>query len=104
MELEVTDLAIEKILEKQVEYVRLGVTGGGCAGYEYVFKEDTRPNEDDTVLDYGKWKFVIDSVSIPYLSGMTLDYVYDGLNEFFKFNNPKEESSCGCGISVQFKQ
>ena len=33
---------------------------------------------------------------------MTLDYVKEGLNEFFKFINPKEQSSCGCGVSINF--
>ena len=47
-------------------------------------------------LDY------IDSISQPYLDGMKLDYVYEGLNSYFKFINPHEVNSCGCGVSVQF--
>jgi Fe-S cluster assembly iron-binding protein IscA len=42
-------------------------------------------------------------MSKPYLSGSTLDWVKEGLNEMFRIINPKEESVCGCGISVQFK-
>ena len=38
--IEVTDIAIAKLIEKKVDSVRLGVTGGGCSGYEYVFVED----------------------------------------------------------------
>jgi iron-sulfur cluster assembly accessory protein len=102
MEVEVTDIAIQKLLEKKVEFVRLGVTGGGCAGFEYVFKDAIVPNSDDLVIDYGRFRFVIDPLSQPYLDGMTLDFVEEGLNEYFKFINPKEKSSCGCGVSVQF--
>jgi len=102
MEVEVTDIAIQKLLEKKVEFVRLGVTGGGCAGFEYVFKDAIVPNDDDLVIDYGRFQFVIDPLSQPYLDGMTLDFVEEGLNEYFKFINPKEKSSCGCGVSVQF--
>lgn len=102
MEVEVTDIAIQKLLEKKVEFVRLGVTGGGCAGFEYVFKDAIVPNSDDLVIDYGRFQFVIDPLSQPYLDGMTLDFVEEGLNEYFKFINPKEKSSCGCGVSVQF--
>jgi len=102
MEVEVTDIAIQKLLEKKVEFVRLGVTGGGCAGFEYVFKDAIVPNDDDLVIDYGRFQFVIDPLSQPYLDGMTLDFVEEGLNEYFKFINPKERSSCGCGVSVQF--
>ena len=53
-------------------------------------------------IDYGKFGVVIDKVSVPYLVGMTLDYVKEGLNEVFKFINPKEASSCGCGVSINF--
>ena len=108
MELEVTDIAIKELLRRQkqdsdLQFIRLGVTGGGCAGFEYVFKDAVLPNKEDAVLDYGKFSFVVDQLSQPYLNGMTLDYVTEGLNEYFKFMNPNEVSACGCGVSVQFE-
>jgi len=106
MQIELTDEAIQKLVEKQTKeqfsYIRIGVTGGGCAGFEYIFDVDTQKNSYDVVIDYGKFKFLIDSNSVPYLNGMTIDYVKEGLNEFFKFHNDKEESSCGCGTSINF--
>ena len=63
------------------------------AGYEYVFKDAIVPTKEDLVIDYGKFSFVIDKISQSYLDGMRLDYVYEGLNEYFKFINPNEESS-----------
>lgn len=101
MNIDITDEAINQLIVKKVDSVRLGVTGGGCAGMEYVFKEDT-PQSDDLVIDYGKFSFIVDPVSQPYLEGMRLDFVTEGLNQFFKFINPHEVSSCGCGVSVQF--
>lgn len=105
--IEVTNEAIQEILkqqeEKQFSYIRLGVTGGGCAGFEYIFTDTSDISHTDTVLDYGKWSFLIDQESKPYIEGMTLDYVKEGLNSFFKFINPLEESRCGCGVSVNFK-
>ena len=102
----VTDEAIRQILQKQKEerfsYIRLGITGGGCAGFEYIFDSSNVQDPNDVVLDYGKWKFLIDKVSLPYINGMPLDYVKEGLNSFFKFINPKEQSSCGCGVSINF--
>lgn len=103
--IEITDNAITKLLEKQekdnFKYIRLGVTGGGCAGFEYIF--DTCDTvHDDIVLDFGRIKFVVDKLSVPYIEGMTLDWQKEGLNEMFKFINPKEVSSCGCGVSVNF--
>ena len=56
--IEVTDIAIAKLIEKRVDSVRLGVTGGGCSGYEYVFVEDEF-KDGDVELDYGKFKFLI---------------------------------------------
>ena len=104
--LEITDAAIQKILQKQKEerfdYIRLGITGGGCAGFSYVFTTTDVQDSDDIALDYGKFKVLIDKLSLPYIFGMTLDFVKEGLNEVFKFNNPKEESACGCGVSINF--
>ena len=98
--IEITNEAISKILEKQAKEkfagIRLGITGGGCAGFEYIFdRTDSLPTEEDVELDYGKFR-------VPYLVGMTLDYQKEGLNEVFKFINPKEQSSCGCGVSINF--
>ena len=83
--IEVTDEAIKHLLQKQEEerfsHIRLGITGGGCAGFEYIFAVDDI-QDDDIVLDYGKWSFIINKISVPYLNGMTLDYVKEGLNNY----------------------
>ena len=104
--LEITDDAIVKLLEKKQKenfnYIRLGITGGGCAGFEYIFDSVSKKDDDDIVIDFGKLQFVVDKISLPYINGMTLDYVKEGLNEIFKFINPKEQSSCGCGVSINF--
>ena len=104
--LEITDDAIVKLLEKKEKedfnYIRLGITGGGCAGFEYIFDSVSNKDDNDIVIDFGKLQFVIDKISLPYINGMTLDYVKEGLNEIFKFKNPKEQSSCGCGVSINF--
>ena len=63
---EVTDIAIAKLIEKKVDSVRLGVTGGGCSGYEYVFVEDEF-KDGDVELDYGQFKFLIDTMSQYFL-------------------------------------
>ena len=64
--------------------IRLGITGGGCAGFEYIFDSvDHDGDSNDVYIDYGKFGVVIDKVSVPYLEGMTLDYVLEGLNEIF---------------------
>lgn len=105
--IELTDAAILKAIERTKEdgrdTIRLGVTGGGCAGWEYIITYADTTHQDDVLLDYGKFKIAIDEMSIPYLEGSTLDWTKEGLNEYFKIINPKEVSSCGCGVSVSFK-
>ncbi len=105
--IEITNEAISKILEKQraekFSAIRLGITGGGCAGFEYIFDScDDSASNEDVRLDYGKFAVLINRISVPYLVDMILDYQKEGLNEVFKFINPKEASSCGCGVSINF--
>ena len=105
--IEITDEAIQQLLHKQSKEgwtnIRLGITGGGGAGFEYIFDSiNDAGDSNDVFLDYGKFGVVIDKISVPYINGMTLHYVKEGLNEVFKFINPKEKDSCGCGVSINF--
>lgn len=104
---ELTDAAILKAIERTEndsrDTIRLGVTGGGCAGFEYIIGYADSVGNDDSILDYGKFKIAINEMSKPYLKDSTLDWVREGLNEYFKIINPNEIASCGCGVSVQFK-
>ena len=80
--MEVTNKAIGKLIEKTRDnhVVRIGLTGGGCAGMEYVFKfnEPLDNAESDTVFDYGRFTIRIDEQSLPFLRNATLDYVVRG--------------------------
>jgi len=104
--IELTDEAITQVLSLQerdkFNYIRVGVTGGGCAGFEYIFDSSLLPDDRDEVIDYGKFGILIDEMSMPYVKGMTLDYVTEGLNSMFKFINPNQTAACGCGVSVSF--
>ena len=74
--LELTDEAIVKLLEAKerdgFNYIRLGITGGGCAGFEYIFDSVKEKSPEDIVVDFGKLQFVIDKISVPYYA--TLHY------------------------------
>ena len=104
--IELTDNAIKQILwlqeKESFKYIRVGVTGGGCAGFEYLFDSSIYANDDDLKIDYVKFGIIIDPDSIEYVQGMTLDFVKEGLNSMFKFINPNETASCGCGVSISF--
>lgn len=80
--------------------MRFGVKKTGCSGYAYVLEVAIEKKSDDHAfeLDDGLVLLVDDS-SLPFLKGTTLDYVREGLNSGFKFINPNEKGSCGCGES-----
>lgn len=104
--IELTDAAINQALSKTQDSgndtIRIGVTGGGCTGFKYVFDFASTINSSDHILDYGKFTIVIDEDSLPFLEGSTLDFIQEGLNQSFKLFNPNETASCGCGVSISF--
>jgi len=81
--------------------VRLGVKTSGCSGMAYKLEFVDQAVGDDLVFDSHGVKVVIDPKSLAYLGGTELDYVREGLNEGFRFNNPNAKSLCGCGESFK---
>ncbi|AKU12662.1 iron-sulfur cluster assembly protein IscA [Azoarcus sp. CIB] len=79
--------------------IRLGVRTSGCSGMAYRLEFVDETHEDDVVFESNGVKVVIDQKSLAYLDGTELDFVREGLNEGFKFNNPNVKDSCGCGES-----
>lgn len=79
--------------------VRLAVRTSGCSGmaYKLEFVDDTV--EQDLVFESYGVKIFTDAKSLPYIDGTELDFVREGLNEGFKFNNPNVKNECGCGES-----
>ncbi len=82
--------------------LRIGVTGGGCSGFQYQLNFDKAHDEKaDSKYQIHGVDVVIDRKSELYLDGTTLDF-YDGLDQRgFKFDNPNAVKSCGCGSSFQ---
>ncbi|MDN6683001.1 MAG: iron-sulfur cluster assembly accessory protein, partial [Enterobacterales bacterium] len=70
-----------------------------CSGMAYVLEFVDAPNEDDVVFEDKGVRVIVDGKSLAYLDGTQLDFVKEGLNEGFKFNNPNMTSECGCGES-----
>jgi len=79
--------------------VRLGVRTTGCSGLAYVLEFVDEAATEDAVFDNHGVKIIIDPKSLVYLDGTELDFVREGLNEGFKFNNPNVRGECGCGES-----
>jgi len=79
--------------------LRLAIKRTGCSGYAYVVNYAEEIGPADTVFEDRGVKVVVDEGSLSLVDGTEVDYVKQGLNEAFKFRNPKARSECGCGES-----
>lgn len=97
--LTITENAIKEIeqglVENEEPYLRISIQGGGCSGFSYVF--DFEQSKEDGDFEFGK--VLVDSMSIHYLQGSTLDYVEDLMGSQFTIKNPNAQTTCGCGSS-----
>ena len=101
-----TDAAARKIQQTLArrghgEGIRVGVKTTGCSGLAYVLEYVDKPQPEDQCFDCAGCQIFVDPKSCVYLQGMTVDYVRQGLNEGFQFNNPNERDRCGCGESFR---
>jgi iron-sulfur cluster insertion protein len=79
--------------------LRVFVQGGGCSGFQYGFTLDEEQNEDDFDFAFDNIRVVVDSMSMQYLEGASIDYREDLMNANFVINNPQAATTCGCGSS-----
>jgi len=103
-ELTITENAadqIQKSLEKRGsgEGIRVGVRKSGCSGYMYNLEYVDEPQENDRVFEANGAKVFVDPEVLPLIAGTELDYVNEGLQSMFRFNNPNVTAECGCGES-----
>ncbi len=105
-EFKVTPNALKRILEIKskvgnlTKHLRIKVLGGGCSGFQYNFNLEEEINDDDLKIEEnGKIIVVIDSVSLEFLSGCSIDFVQNLGGTYFKIDNPNATANCGCGNS-----
>jgi iron-sulfur cluster assembly protein len=85
--------------ERQGEFLRIAITGGGCNGLSYKMKFVPEPKRGDILVATGGARVVVDSKSALYLKGTHLDYSNALVAGGFKFSNPNAKASCSCGES-----
>lgn len=79
--------------------LRFAANESGCSGYSYVMDYTDKKQQDDQVFTSHGVDVLIDPDSYKLLKGTQIDYVTEGLNQSFRFSNPKAEAHCGCGES-----
>jgi iron-sulfur cluster assembly protein len=84
--------------------LRVGVKPTGCSGYKYVVAPAQSVHDDDRRFESRGVQLVVSERDLKFLDGMELDFVREGLNEGFRFNNPNVQAACGCGESVSFNE
>jgi len=98
---EMAQKKIHELLQEEKDAVglRVYVKGGGCHGYQYGMSFETKTADDDTIIEAGGVKVIMDSQSAPLLSGSEVDYVDSVQGSGFAIKNPQAKTTCGCGIS-----
>jgi iron-sulfur cluster assembly protein len=79
--------------------LRVGVKPAGCSGFRYVVDYADEAQADDLVFESRGVKVFVDGASLSAIDGMRIDFVRQGLNESFRFENPNARGECGCGES-----
>jgi iron-sulfur cluster insertion protein len=104
-QLEISESAVIKIADILAEEnnpnlkLRTFVQGGGCSGMSYGFTLDEIQNEDDFIIEKNGITVLIDSMSMQYLIGATINYKEDLTGNQFVISNPNAQTTCGCGSS-----
>ena len=100
--LEISPSAAKRVSELMADSdigLRVYVEGGGCSGFQYGFQLEKEKQDDDIVLEENGVTLLVDSLSIQYLMGATVDYLDDLMGARFCVNNPNASTTCGCGSS-----
>ncbi len=101
------DSAIARVLEiiakpeNANKFLRIGVSSGGCSGFQYLFNLDDKINADDIKIceQNSRILAITDESALPFLNGCVIDFVRDLGASYFKVSNPNASASCGCGSS-----
>jgi len=104
MAVSLTESAAERVRRHIAERgrgvgLRLGIKASGCSGFSYVVDYADDVGSEDLVFDSHGVKVVVDRTQLSAVDGTRIDFVRQGLNENFSFDNPNARAECGCGES-----
>jgi iron-sulfur cluster assembly protein len=109
MAITLTENAAKQIRKKLAQRgkglaLRVGVKKVGCSGFAYTFDYADEVHADDQLFESYNANVVVDASSLQILDGSRVDFIREGLNDSFKFDNPNVDSTCGCGESFSLKE
>ena len=84
--------------------LRLGASGGGCAGFSYELSFERAAREGDKIYDVGDLKIAVDKLSRPFVGHTQIDYEETPYGSGFSFADPQAASTCGCGQSFNVQE
>lgn len=92
---------IRELMQEEPDTIglRVFVKGGGCHGYQYGMSFESNMSDDDTLIEKGDVRVIMDSQSAPLLTGTEIDYVDSMQGSGFAIKNPQAKTTCGCGSS-----
>ena len=104
MTIELTESAADRVRSHLAKRgaglgLRLGIKKTGCSGFAYVVNYADEAHPGDRIFEARGVKVFVDPASLPLIDGTVVDFVKEGLNEAFKFQNPQAKGECGCGES-----
>ncbi len=109
MAITLTENAAKQIRKKLAQRgkglaLRVGVKKVGCSGFAYTFDYADEVHAGDQLFESHNAKVVVDASSLQFLDGSEVDFIREGLNDSFKFDNPNIDNTCGCGESFSLKE
>ena len=92
---------IASILSKEPDgsMLRVGVSGGGCSGFQYTFDIVKERRDDDLAIEKNGVTVLVDDMSLEYMSGSEIDFADEIIGAAFRVVNPNATANCGCGTS-----
>ncbi|KAG0040553.1 [4Fe-4S] proteins maturation [Podila clonocystis] len=107
---EITDNAVKQLNhiavrdKNPLQALRITVDSGGCHGYQYLMDLTDAVNEDDVVFEKSGARVIIDTITLPMISGSRIDFIEELIGSAFKvLANPHAAHSCGCDTSFEIK-
>ncbi|MAG00592.1 MAG: iron-sulfur cluster assembly accessory protein [Acidiferrobacteraceae bacterium] len=89
----ITQSAGEKFVEllnqadDEITGVRVFVAGGGCSGMTYGMTFSTTEHDTDGIIAGEGYKVFVDPITVNFMAGAEIDYMDNGVNASFMFNN-----------------